>query len=236
MFSRLLVPLSLVASLSCVGSSGGKKEEEEGDDSAADTAEDLPPAGDAVLLYIGNGGGAYDISAESLLALYEDAGVAAEISDKVPTDLADRYGTILLLSPTSGFPDAAPARELLQRGGTVLVAVEHGGYGDWAGATTWLGEIGSSMEALGGSTGGTVDLAITSVGSATKGVSSLLIFYYGDIDVGDGVALGTREDDEPGIGWEEVGAGQVILVPDGSMFGYSLDQADNRRFLKNLAP
>jgi hypothetical protein len=237
MFSRLLLPISLMVSLSCAGSSsGGQKEPEGGDDSATDSGSNLPPAGDAVLLYIGNGGGAYDISVDAMVSLYEKAGVTVDSSEIVPADLADRYGTILLLSPTSGFPDAAPARELLQRGGTVLVAVEHGGYGDWEGATARLAEIGSSLDALGGSTGGTVQLSITSVGAATKGVSSLLIFYYGDVEVGDGVALGTRDDGEPGIGWEEVGAGQVILVPDGSMCGYSLDEGDNRRFLKNLAP
>lgn len=239
MLLRLLLSLPLILSLSCAGSPKKEGEDDEngnGDDTGADSGSDLPPAGDAVLLYIGNGGGAYDISVDDLASLYEDAGVAADISEEVPSDLADQYGTILLLSPMSGFPEPAPARELLQRGGTVLVAVEHGGYGDLEGATAWLDKVGSSLQALGGSTGGTVELSINSVGSATKGVSSLLIFYYGDIDVGDGEALGTRDDGKPGIGWEPVGAGQVILVPDGSMFGYSLDEADNRRFLKNLAP
>ncbi len=233
MHFRLLTPLSFCLLLSCAGATKAGGSGKEGED---DSGANIVPPGDAVLLYNGNGGGAYDISVDALAALYEDAGVSADISEEVPADLADRYGTILLLSPTSGFPEPGPAKALLERGGTVLVAVEHGGYGDWEGATEWLGKIGSSLEALGGSNGQTVQLSVTSVGAATKGVSSLQIFYFGEIDVGDGVALGVHDNGDPGIGWEAVGPGQVILVPDGSMFGYSLDGADNRRFLKNLAP
>ena len=131
----------------------------------------------------------------------------------------------------------APAQALLARGGTVVVVTEHSGYGDHAGATAYLADLGCTLASLGGLRSGTQALSVGTVAGVTDGVAALTLFYGAEIDLGaDGVAVATYDDGAPAIGTEQVGAGRVVLVPDGSFFGYVLDEADNRTLLLNLRP
>lgn len=205
-------------------------------DADADTDADSD-VGPGVLLYNGNGGGAYDIYEDDLVALYADAGIDATVSSEVPSGLADTYGLLVLLSPTGGFPADAvdEGQALLARGGRVVVVTEHSGYGDHEGASAFLADLGSTLRSVYAQRTGTQVLGIDAVPPLTEGVSSLELYYCADVDVGRGEALGVRADGEPGIGWEAVDRGDVVLVPDGSLFGYALGNADNARFVRNLA-
>ena len=81
--------------------------------------------------------------------------------------------------------------------------VERVGRGDAVGLLELAGELeGAGMILLAAEVAG--DAAILVPPGSTSALA-------GDIDVGDGEALGTRDDGKPGIGWEPVGAGQVIL-------------------------
>jgi hypothetical protein len=181
-------------------------------------AECSEPLGTDVLLYNGQGGGAYDIYEDDLVDFYAASGVTATISASSDVFTADIYGSMLVLSPRSGFPDASLARAILARGGSVVVAVEHSGYGDSPGATTWMSGLGSTMTSLGGLRAGAQSLSVSPVAGVSDNLTALSTFYCADIDVGSGVAIGVHADGSPGIGWESVGGGDLVLVPDGSFF------------------
>lgn len=66
------------------------------------------------------------------------------------------------------------------------------------------------------------------------GVSALSVFYSASIEIGDGLAVGTTDDGEVSIAYEQIGTGDIVFVADGSFFGYSISDDDNSRFLQNL--
>jgi hypothetical protein len=193
--------------------------------------------GDGVLLYTGSGGNNWDTDADAVRAAYEGAGVEAAVSADIPADLTDTYGILVLLNPTEALPaDVTLAAEaVIAGGGRVVLQTEHSGYGGHDQANRVLEAIGSTMTAVEDSQAGELTLALTPVPPLTDGVDEIVPFYAARVDVGEGVALGRLADDFVVIGYERVGNGDAVVIADGSMFGYSLDRADNERFIVNLA-
>jgi hypothetical protein len=90
--------------------------------------------GEGVFLYNGAGGGAYDIYEADVAALFSAAGISVTVGATIPAGLVDDYGTLILMSPTTGYADSLTKAGvgLLARGGRVVVVTEHSGYADHA--------------------------------------------------------------------------------------------------------
>ncbi len=197
--------------------------------------EPLPTVGSGVLLYNGSGGGAYDIYEEDLVALYESADIPVTLTDTIPADFEADHGVLILLSP-SGFDDTlvSAGQTLLAGGGRLVVVTEHGGFGDHEGAAEYLARLGSTLVPVERSITGELDLELSSLAPLTDGVSAMTLFYAAEVEPGEGAAVGVYEDATV-IAAEEVDQGQVVVVCDGSVFGYVLEEADNTSFVLNLA-
>jgi len=136
--------------------------------------------------------------------------------------------------------DKEMARYLVRRGGRVVIIMDHCKFGCWGNAeadNNLLAYIGSTME-LSGTGGGDLEmlsLSLTQTPPLTDGVSSLVVYYTGSVDEGQGIALGYLAGGDTVIGYEPVEAGDVVAIADSSMFGYVMDEGDNRRFILNLA-
>ncbi|MCK6544358.1 hypothetical protein L6R52_00675 [Myxococcota bacterium] len=212
-------------------------------DAASAPDASLPPPPSGAFLYVGAGGGgpATDLYVDDVAAVLSAVG-PNDVGETVPTDLADRFGLLAIMNPTEPVPSAVgdAAAALLARGGRVLIVMEHcknGCWGDAAGDNALLARLGSDMTLSG--TGGAplsrTSLVITPVAGLTTGVASIVVYYSGSVDVGSGVALGRIAGGDTVVGYQRAGGGEIIVVADSSMFGYVLDEGDNRRFLTNLA-
>ena len=165
-----------------------------------------------------------------------------EVGEVVPSDLTARFGLLALMNPRQPGPSSVTtaAAGHLAAGGRVLLVMEHcknSCWGDAEGDNALLTALGSDMRLSG--TGGAplsqTALEVTPVPGITDGVSSLVVYYSGSVDVGSGVALGRVPAGDVVIGYQAVGGGEVIVVADSSMFGYVLDAGDNRQFVLDLA-
>jgi hypothetical protein len=210
----------------------------------AEAESDVGIRGDGVFLYTGAGGGGpvTDMYIDDVRALFADAGHDVVVGETLPSPIPDDLGLIALMNPTEDLPDdvGAAGLELTGRGGRILVVMEHCKDGCWGNAETlnsFLATIGSTMS-LSGEGGGPlerVSLSIASVPPITDGVESVVVYYTGSVDPGDGISLGVIPGGDVVIGWEAVGAGDVVTVADSTVFGYVLGDGDNERFVQNLA-
>lgn len=208
---------------------------------AMDASGPRPPSG--AFLYVGAGGGgpATDLYVDAVATAMASAG-DVEVGEVVPSDLTARFGLLALMNPRQAVPSSVTtaAAGHLAAGGRVLLVMEHcknGCWGDAEGDNALLTALGSDMRLSG--TGGAplsqTALEVTQVPEITDGVSSLVVYYSGSVDVGTGVALGRVPAGDVVIGYQAVGGGEVIVVADSSMFGYVLDAGDNRQFVLDLA-
>ncbi len=208
-----------------------------------DAAVVRPPSG--AYLYVGAGGGGpgSDLSVGAVADAIRAARLPAEIGEAPPADLVSRYGLLALMNPRSGVPADVVrlAQQLLVGGGRVLLVMEHcknGCYGDVPGNNALLAALGSQLvvSGSGGAPLSRTALDLTPVPGITDGVGSLVAYYSGSVTaVGSGVALGRVPGGDVVIGYQRVGAGELLVVTDSSMFGYVLAEGDNRRFVANLA-
>lgn len=206
---------------------------------ATSTTGFTPTVGDGVYLYTGAGGDNYDTDAEALEALYAGAGIAVTRSETIAGDISADYGCLVLLNPRDALPAAVgdAAQALLDGGGRVVFQTEHSSYGGHDVANALLGELGASMRSIDDSQSGWPDLTLGAAPPLTDGVSALAPFFVARVDLGaSGEAIATIQgSDWVVMGRESVGHGEVVIVGDGSMFGYSLDEADNQTFMLNFA-
>jgi len=98
-----------------------------------------------------------------------------------------------------------------------------------------LAAIGSTMRSLPTLESGLLDLVVTPAPPITDGVSSIRPFWSASVELGSGRALGATAGGYVSIGYEEVDRGEVVIIGDASMWGYSLDEGDNQQFILNLA-
>jgi hypothetical protein len=200
-----------------------------------------PPSG--AFLYVGAGGGGptTDLYVDAVATAMSSAG-NIEVGEVVPSDLSARFGLLALMNPLQAVPSAVAtaAAAHLAAGGRVLLVMEHcknGCWGNAEGDNALLAALGSDMR-LSGSGGAPLSetaLELTQIPGITAGVSSLVVYYSGSVDVGSGVALGRVPEGDVVIGYQAVGGGEIIVVADSSMFGYVLDSGDNREFVLDLA-
>lgn len=216
------------------------------DADASGTADCAESVGAGVFVYTGSDGDNWDTNLPKVLEVYEDGGVAVASGDALPADLLDSYGVLIVLNPLAELDaSVAPAAtSIVARGGRLVYQTEHGGYGGHEQANQVLGAVGSSMRSVEASLSGRATATLESVPPLTDGVSALSPYYTAYVDVGQGTALarevgsGTPDSGDGDwvlIGYEAVGRGDVVLVADTSMFGYTLADDDNARFILNLA-
>ena len=197
-----------------------------------------------VFLWTGAGGGGpgTDLDPDAVEQLFVDAGVDVERGEALPTDFADRFGTLVYLNPTGDFDPAVDtaAIELVSSGGRLVLVMEHcknGCWGNEAGHNALLETLGSSlrMRGDGGAPLSDTPLQLMDVPPLTDGVGELVVYYSGHVEVGTAVALGSMQGGDAIIAWEQLGPGEVLAIADSSMFGYRLDAGDNAAFIENLA-
>jgi hypothetical protein len=208
-------------------------------DDTTSTTGFTPTVGDGVFLYTGAGGDNYDTDAEAVEALYAGAGVKVSRSETIAGDITADHGCLVLLNPSQALPAAVgdAAQALIDGGGRVVFQTEHSGYGGHDVANALLADLGATIRSVEDSQSGWPELTLTPAAPLTDGVSSLAPFFVARVDLGAaGQPLATIEGgDWVVIGHESVGNGEVVVVGDGSMFGYSLDEADNQTFILNFA-
>ncbi|MCA9660005.1 MAG: hypothetical protein KC486_16800 [Myxococcales bacterium] len=208
-------------------------------DDTTSTTGFTPTVGDGVFLYTGAGGDNYDTDAAAVEALYAGAGVKVTRSETIAGDITADHGCLVLLNPSQALPAAVgdAAQALLDGGGRVVFQTEHSGYGGHDVANALLADLGATIRSVEESESGWPELTLTPAPPLTDGVSELAPFYVARVDLGAGGApIATIQgSDWVVIGRESVGHGEVVIVGDGSMFGYSLDDADNRAFILNFA-
>jgi hypothetical protein len=197
-----------------------------------------PTVGDGVFLYTGSGGDNYDTDAAALESLYTNAGIPVTRSDVIDGDVSAEHGCLVLLNPRDSLPaqvvDAAQA--MVDGGGRVVFQTEHSGYGGHEIANAVLEGLGSSLRSLPESRSGWAMVDIAAAPPLTDGVGELSPFFVARVEVGAGEAIATLTgEDWVVIARESVSEGEVVVVTDGSMFGYSLDSGDNERFILNFA-
>lgn len=232
------------ASASASSSSGATSDATEATSDTTETDETMtttgfvPTVGDGVFLYTGSGGDNYDTDAAALESLYTNAGIPVTRSDVIDGDVSEEHGCLVLLNPRDSLPpqvvDAAQA--MVDGGGRVVFQTEHSGYGGHEIANAVLEGLGSSLRSLPESRSGWATVDIASAPPLTDGVGELSPFFVARVEVGAGEAIATLTgEDWVVIARESVGEGEVVVVTDGSMFGYSLDSGDNERFILNFA-
>jgi hypothetical protein len=207
-------------------------------------ADEAPPPGAGVFLYTGAGGGGpgTDLFVDAVEALLSGGGVETLVGDALPAGFADDYGVLVLMNPMDSIPSGVgdAAQELLDRGGRVVIVMEHCKNGCWGNAeadNALIERLGGTM-VLSGEGGATLEmtsLVVTPVPPLTDGVGEIVVYYSGSVDAGDGVALGVVDGGDAVVGYEALGAGDLVVVADSSMFGYVMDAGDNERFVLNLA-
>ncbi len=156
----------------------------------------------------------------------------------VDGDVTAEHGCLVLLNPTADLPgevvDAAQA--MVDGGGRVVFQTEHSNYGGHGIANALLEDLGSSLRSLAESRSGWAMVDIASAPPLTDGVDELAPFYVARVEVGGGEAIATLTGEEwVVIARESVSEGEVVVVGDGSMFGYSLDTGNNEQFMLNFA-
>jgi len=213
--------------------------------SSGSTGEPPPEVPAGVFLWTGSGGGGpgTDLYPDAVLATLTDAGVDAELGDALPADFEARFGTLVYLNPTEDFdpPVNAAATNLVEAGGRVVLVMEHcknGCWGNAEGHNDLLSSLGSSLRMVGdgGAPLSDTALVLTPTPPLTDGVSDLIVYYSGHVEVGVcGAALGAMDGGDVIIGVESLGWGEVVAVADSSVLGYRLASGDNERFVQNWA-
>ena len=199
---------------------------------------------EGVFLWTGSGGGGpgTDLHPDAVEQVLVDAGIEVGRGDVLPDDFADRFGTLVYLNPREEFDLAVDsfAEQLVSAGGRLVLVMEHcknGCWGNAAGHNALLEQLGSTlrMHGDGGAPLADTVLSIEPVVPLTDEVGELVVYYSGRVEVGTATALGTIPNGDVVIGWEALGPGEVLAIADSSMFGYRLQAADNRQFVRNLA-
>ena len=146
---------------------------------------------------------------------------------------------MLFLNPMTALPADVKnaAKDLVQRGGRVVVVMEHCKNGCWGNAAednALLGSLGSSLtfSGQGGAPLASTSLVVAPVPPLTDGVNQIVAFYSGSVD--GGTALGTVSGGDRVIGYQRLGKGDTVAIADSSIFGYVMQSGDNRRFILNL--
>jgi hypothetical protein len=215
---------------------------------AEDTSTDLsggapPEVAGGVFLWTGSGGGGpgTDLYPNQVLATLTGAGVDTELGDTLPVGFERRFGTLVYLNPRSDFDPTvdAAALDLVEAGGRLVLVMEHcknGCWGNAEGHNELLGALGSSLSMVGdgGAPLSDTALVLTPTPPLTDGVSDLVVYYSGHVELGaSGVALGAMDGGEAIVGFEPLGWGEVVAIADSSMLGYRLAAGDNALFLQN---
>ncbi len=210
--------------------------------SDSSTGPGAPVVPGGVFLFVDGSEGGPDLYPTDLYERFEEASVEVELGETLPADFATRFGTMMYLNPLGMFDPAvnAAALELVERGGRVVLVMEHcknGCYGSAAGHNEVLALLGSTMTFYGDGGGAleSVSLEIDPAPPLTEGVDELVIYYSGSVDVGAADRVGTVPDGDTVIAREHLGWGEVVCIADGSMFGYVTDAGDNPQFALNLA-
>lgn len=212
------------------------------DASSTGTPIDVPGG---VFLWTGAGGGGpgTDLYVESVAAILEDADVDVLVGVDLPADFVGRFGTLVYMNPRESFPESidAAATALVEAGGRLVLVMEHCKNGCWGNAdghNALLAALGAGMRVAGD---GGADLSVTALDITlapplTDGVSTLVVYYSGHVEPGDGtIAVGTIPDGDVVVAMEEIGAGEVVAITDSSILGYVLDEGDNTRLVENFA-
>lgn len=202
-----------------------------------------PPGG--VFLWTGAGGGGpgTDLYVDEVESLLDGAGVDVASGEALPADFAGRFGTLVYMNPTGEFPAEvnAAATALVEAGGRLVLVMEHCKNGCWGNAdghNALLAALGAGMRVAGdgGADLEETELPVVAAPPLTDGVSTLVVFYSGHVIAGgETVALGKIPGGDLVIGFEAIGAGEVVAVTDSSIFGYVLGSGDNSKFVTNLA-
>jgi hypothetical protein len=215
-----------------------------GDSDVDDDTDPVPPVGVGVFLYTGAGGGGpgTDLYVEDVAALFTGSGIDAVVGDALPGSFTDDFRLLILMNPMTDIPAtvADAALDLVGRGGRVVIIMEHCKNGCWGNAeadSTLVAHLGGTMvlSGKGGAPLAVTNLVVTPVPPITDGVSEIVVYYSGSVDIGEGVALGSVSGGDVVIGYEPVGRGDLVVVADSSMFGYVMDAGDNEQFILNLA-
>lgn len=202
---------------------------------------------------------AWDGTAEFRSVATETGGESAVLRDVAAYEDRQANGTLaVVLSPAEPYKDATAVQRFVQRGGTLLVAEDHGEFGNdllsAVGATARVDGRPLRDERTHGSTpafpaitnvsddplaGGADALRFNHGTAVDPGNASVLAatssFAYldddGDGELDDAESLGTR----PVATVESVGAGRVIAVGDPSLFiNAMVDARENRAFARGL--
>ncbi len=173
-----------------------------------------------------------------------DAGFATEVTNAFPADFVKTTGTMVILNPLEDVGEKVRlgARNLLLRGGRVVLIMEHcknGCYGNAEADNALLADLGSSLRLAGdgGAPLSKTPLALAAT-PVTAGLSTIVAYYSGSLTVGTtGVALGTMDGGagDVVIGYETLYNGDIVVAADSSIFGYMLAEGDNADFVVGFA-
>jgi hypothetical protein len=237
-----------------VDSSGDGVDADSG--TAADDGADVTTAGDesstgappevpaGVFLWTGSGGGGpgTDLYPEEVELVLVEAGTDVLLGDDLPADFVDRFGTIVYLNPTADFDPSvnAAAIDLVERGGRVVLVMEHCKNGCWGNAdghNALLEALGSGMtlHGDGGAPLADTSLTITAATPLTDGVDDLVVYYSGHVELATGDAVGAIDGGDVIVARESLGWGEVVAIADSSMLGYRLQAGDNAQLVRNFA-
>ncbi|MGC4122959.1 MAG: hypothetical protein QM765_52000 [Myxococcales bacterium] len=208
----------------------------------APDAASVPLPGRKVLLYTGAGGGGptSDLYLSDVASTLQAAGIASTTSESLPSGFANDYGVLWLMNPMQSVPAdvSAAAKALLERGGRVVLVLDHCKNGCWSdadGDNDLLTTLGSAIRVSG--TGGAplseTTLQITPVPKITDGVSSVVVYYSGSVT--GGTIFGRVPGGDGVMAYQTVGLGDVVTIADTSAFGYALSEGDNTRLIANLS-
>lgn len=212
-----------------------------GEDTSTGTPVVVP---DGVYLWTGAKGRGGDMFPDDVVAILAETGVQVELSpDAPPADLvAAGFGTLVYMSPHDAIPSEvdASATALVAAGGRLVLILEHcknGCFSNAAGYNALMDGLGAGMRFFGD--GGTPlnseTLAIaTPVPLVTDGVTAITVYYSGHIEPGAETTSVAVYQGETIVAHEAVGAGEVLGIADGSVFGYVLKMGNNQQFVANL--
>ena len=236
--------LASVASMESSGSSttGDGTSSDSGESSSTGAPIEIPTG---VYLWTGANGRGGDMDPNAMVDLIAATGAMVELSpDAPPADLlAAGFGTLVYMSPRDAFPPEvdASATALVNGGGRLVLLMEHckgGCYGNAAGLNALLAGLGAGMRFFGDGGAPLMDApmpVVAPVPLVTDGVATITVYYTGHIDPGAETTSIALYQGQTIVAHEVAGAGEVVGVADGSMFGYTLAKGDNQQFVRNFA-
>lgn len=232
-----------ISSSSGAGGSSGNGSSSGGSSGNGSSSGEQPvlPEGREVLVYVGDQGGGPTSEAkpEEIASMYRAAGYGAAVAAEVPADFAARVGTLILLNPRAESLSSsirAAVVDLLQRGGRAVLVMEHcrnGCHGSAPAHNQLLEQLASTLR-FDGTVGSSTVLSPLQVLDTPISSSNdeLAVYYSGAVRGGTPVG---NAGDETVIAYERIERGDVVAIADLTVWGYSLAEGDNERFLTDLA-